>query len=77
MIALASVSQVIDIIDLMPEKMDRGVFVRLTERDRKDILKYAKAERRKVSDWIRGVLLDEISRKKEAALKQKVEEPEE
>ena len=40
----------------------KSVFVRLTEKDRKEILRYAKAERRKIADWIRGVLLDEIAR---------------
>ncbi len=73
MIAAVFMTQPIDYNDLVPEKMEKGVFVRLTEKDRREILRFAKSERRKVADWIRGVLLDEISRRKEAA-KQKAEE---
>jgi hypothetical protein len=74
MIAISVPMQAVDNIVGMPERKSVSVFVRLTEKEKRDVQRFAKADRRKVADWVRGIILDEVSRRRLAALEQKAEE---
>ena len=67
MVTATEQSQVIDNMCFMSELKIKGVLVRFTEREKRDLLRLAKADNRKVADWVRVATLKEMAREKAVA----------